>query len=99
MAATCCGPSTQLFYLGPRQPPPPPVPHADLFSFPVTSPSEQSAPPEPAPIFGSWRSLKSHLNLRSPDDNRGEQGAVLLAGQPYSHEDWSGAAEGAGVAW
>ncbi len=37
-------------------------PPADPFSFPVTPPSEVAPPPDPAPLFGSWASLKS-----SPD--------------------------------
>jgi hypothetical protein len=38
------------------------TPIADPFSFPVTPSSEVPAPPDPAPLFGSWASFKS-----SPD--------------------------------
>jgi hypothetical protein len=40
---------------------------ADPFSFPVTPPSEAAPPPDPAPLFGSWASLKS-----SPDRKVGQ---------------------------
>jgi hypothetical protein len=42
------------------------IDYSDPFSFPVTPPSEVAPPPDPAPLFGSWASLKS-----SPDRKGG----------------------------